>query len=521
MPTLPLTLDDGVPIDGGDLPAASAADVAAEWAFELQQPTTAPIRDAIQAGETAMLQEYERRSQYAAGQSDRLRATSEYLDEIGNENGIDRQDGETDVAYMARVNGIQSVTDPNDIIAAVNAILAPFTAVQARYLERSDGCFVGDGTTTWSSHAFRGTQATPYDLPTPITTNNTPNYPDRLYGSSTPAGLKAIANRMPGRARVFNGLDGRYFEIRIPDLAPLDQSVPSAFDGTQANVAGGFFAGNGTSGINTTFLWSSSASEVSVYNQIVSTVEKMRGHSMRWTLLVDPCLSALPGPSGALATPAALFGASLVLDLDSRFTTNNGTLATVLQDQSGSANNCTGSVGWSAVGVNGLPKLTLNGSQSLTSSTNVVAAGTARTVYAVSVPTATASIVAQFMFRLASPYCTLLSTQAAGGNYINSDGVAFSTFATGNPTSGVHLYCWKFPSFVTTAPIYMLDGSALAVTGTVGTSDTGTAGYQAYSDAASQGWLGDGYRILVVNRLTTPAEDLAIHDMMISLYGTP
>lgn len=291
MPTLPMTLDNGVPLDGGDLPAAGVADVAAEWAVELQQPTAAPIRYAIQAGETAMLQEYERRSQYAAGQSDRLRATGEYQDEIGNEHGIDRQDGESDDDYRARINGIPSVTDPNDIIAAVNAILAPFTSVSARYLERSDGWFVGDGTTTWSSHVFRGTQATPYDLSTPVTTNGTPNYQDRLYVGSTPAGLQAIQNRRPGGARVFNGLDGRYFEIRVPDLAPLDQSVPSAFDGTQADVAGGFFLGNGSSSVNTTFIWSSSATEISIYNQIVSTVEKLRGHSMRWSLHADPELA--------------------------------------------------------------------------------------------------------------------------------------------------------------------------------------------------------------------------------------
>lgn len=280
MPSLPTPpLAGGVPLSGGDLPVSSQADVAAVWDEQIQSIPTAPVRDVIQVGQTALMLAAQRATTYAAAQSDPLRATDEYLDEIGNERDINRQPGEAGLSYSARVNSTPPIVDPNDIIAAVNAILLPFTSISARYSERSDGYFVNDGTASWSSHVFDGTA------------NQPPNYPDRRYVGTTAAGVQAIPDRRPGGARVFDDLFGRYFEIRIPDLSPVDQSVAAAFDGTENyDVAGAFFVGDGTETVLMTYVWDNPTTEFAIYDQVINTVEGLRGHGIRWTLLVDPQL---------------------------------------------------------------------------------------------------------------------------------------------------------------------------------------------------------------------------------------
>ena len=332
-------------------PVLSSDDVKAEWSADVLNNQTGPNIPAVIDGETALLVAYQDAAAYAAAQSDPLRATGEYLDEVGWERDIHRIPGELDATYSPRVNALPAVTDPNDILAAVNAILAPYTATQARYSERSDAWFVSDGTASWSSHVFEGV-------------NRAPNYPDRCYVDAVAPGRLALPGRRPGGARVFSDNGGRYFEIRIPDLAPVNRSVPCVFDGTQSDDLGGLFAGgdgaglpgtftvthgstavtasttlaglvsvgqgvvfvqngtadaqcyrvaafDGTTGITlasayagtvaapttakldpgaTSFVWSSSDTENQIYDRIISAVEQIRGHSIRWTLLADPNL---------------------------------------------------------------------------------------------------------------------------------------------------------------------------------------------------------------------------------------
>jgi hypothetical protein len=151
VPDLPFDVLD-VPLDGGDLPVACTGDVQAELAGEIADPPVAPLRDAIVGGVTAMLEEYQRRASYAAAQSDPLRATGVYLDEIGSfERGIHKQAGETETSYRARINAFTGVADPEDIIAAANAVLAPYAPnIAAKlsscvYFEHNDCWFARSG----------------------------------------------------------------------------------------------------------------------------------------------------------------------------------------------------------------------------------------------------------------------------------------------------------------------------------------------------------------------------------------
>lgn len=284
MPKLPLKLRGGVPLDCGELPVSSQDDVAAEWAAEIQDPETAPVRDAIQAGQTALALEYQRRARYAAAQSDSLRATGEYLAEIGGfERGIYPQPGEADPAYRARVNARPGVVDPNDIVAAANAILAPYTSIPCRYAERSDGLFVNRGTSTWSSHVFKAGDGGP---------NATPNYPDRLYPSATTAGLKSLPNRRPPGAMPNGDTGGRWFLLRCPDIGALDSTVAAVFDGAQPVQLGGFFVGAGTSPSNASFLFNFASTVDAIYDAVIGAVEAIVGGSIRWSLIVDPALTA-------------------------------------------------------------------------------------------------------------------------------------------------------------------------------------------------------------------------------------
>lgn len=280
MPVLPLPpLENGVPIDSGELVVSSTTDVSNEWSFDLMASQSAPIRDAIIAAQTAMAMAYQQASRYAAAQNDPLRATDEYLQEIGAERGVSKNQGESDDAYRARINAAPGVVDPADIIAAANAVLAPFTNVSCVYAERSDGWFVGDGSTSWSSHVFAGQGAF-----------SQPNYPDRLYGT--------ITARVPPGAMLNGDQYGRWFLLRAPDISLVDSTVASVFAGDQnVPVAGGFFlsssvASDGVTVQNATYLFDYTSTVDAIYASLVGAVEQLRMHGVRWSFLADPALNA-------------------------------------------------------------------------------------------------------------------------------------------------------------------------------------------------------------------------------------
>lgn len=289
MPQLPCPpLPPGVPIDGGDLPVSSLPDVATEWSDQIQQVPTAPLRDAIEMGQQAMQMEYQRRSRYAACQSDPGRATGEYLDEALEDHGVFRLGTEQDTAYRTRgLQGQGGVVDPNDILAAVNAILAPYTAVSARYAERSDGWFVGDSTTHWSSFVFQRSTST-------LSQHTTPLYWDRCYPDATFPALASIPLRQPPGAMPNGDSFGRWFLLRCPDIASLNSNVSAVYNGLQnAVLVGGFFVGNGSSlsDVNMTFLYNFTSIVDDIYASVINAVNNMIGHGIRWTLWVDPYMN--------------------------------------------------------------------------------------------------------------------------------------------------------------------------------------------------------------------------------------
>lgn len=282
MPGLPLPpLTDGTPLDTGELTVDDRADVAAVWAPEIQQPTTAPVRDAIQDGQTAALLEYQRRRRYAAAQSDPLRASGAYADEIGSyEHGVHRQPGELDAAYRARYNAYPSVVDPLDVVAAANAVLAPYTATPCFYAESIDGWFLNDGGAAWSSHVFDGLLGGEHEVP---------NYPDRLYPDATPGGLTSLpARRPPGCMPADPG--GRWFLLRAPDISALDSTVGAFYDDAGSSDGEGRFFADGT-GSDFTCFYDFNSTATGVYNALIGAVNAIVGQSIRWSLYVDPNLT--------------------------------------------------------------------------------------------------------------------------------------------------------------------------------------------------------------------------------------
>lgn len=290
MPTLPLPpIDtDGIPVDGGPLAVGSVADVVAAWSPDLMQDVpVAPVRDAIQAGELEALLAYQRLARYAAAQSDPLRATDVYLDEIGGERSVNRTASDTDTTYRQRINTGTPTVDPVDIIAAANAVLAPYTSISCRYAERSDGMFLGNpATSTWSTHLFHLAGAMDGGA------GATPNYPDRNY--------VAIPARRPFGAMLFSDPYGRIFVLRVPDISAIDNTVAALYQlgnpapPEQPNGGGGFFLGvtaDGTSAQNVSYLESIGATSAGIYQAVVDAVEAIRGHSIRWTMLSDQNLT--------------------------------------------------------------------------------------------------------------------------------------------------------------------------------------------------------------------------------------
>jgi hypothetical protein len=305
MPTLPLPDDfgtNGVCLDGGDLPVNSVTDVASEWAKEIQLIPVAPVRDAIEAGQTALLLEYQRRASYAAAQSDPARATDEYLDEILEEYGCPRKSGQTDDQARAVMFSTPPVVSPTAILTVANGVLSQYTAVSCRYAEHSDGWFVTNGFISggWSSHVFATADNG--------TSTCTPNYPDR---PQTP-------NRRPPGAMPNQNTYGRWFLLRVPDISSLDDNIASSFGGdlflggvyhgpssqnepapsvgapgipeTSASV-GGFFVGSGSSATNTTYVFGFASDTVDgIYNSMISAINNAVGAGIRWDLVVDPQL---------------------------------------------------------------------------------------------------------------------------------------------------------------------------------------------------------------------------------------
>lgn len=266
------------------LPVTDEADVRAVLPAFLRPDDAAPVRDAILAALTQILLTYQRRSAYAAAQSDLLRATGRGLTQVCAERGIYRQAGETDDPLRARALTVPSLVTPGAILTAANTILAPYTPVLPQYSEPAqDRWFVGgNAPRAWRSFLYRH-----------ATVPRSPLYPDRLYPEDAAAnGGYARPQSSPGAARVYSDTVGRYFLLRVPDLSPLDASLAATYRESSAGIAvvNRMFIGRGTAATNTTFVRRVGATAVGVYQAVVNAVDRIKGSSIRWMLLVDPKL---------------------------------------------------------------------------------------------------------------------------------------------------------------------------------------------------------------------------------------
>lgn len=284
MPSLPLSAP--LPLDGGQLPVRSESDVLALLPPDVRRSTSAPVRDALVAALTEIVREYQRRSSKGAALGDILRATGHALEGLAADHEVYKQSGEGDEALRARVLGLAELVTPTAILAAVNAILAPFTTLRAKYFESElDQWFVHDGTASWDSFVFtEGPQASP-------------SYSDRLYADDAGdnEGIFLPAREVLG-AWAFGDNLGRYFVLRLPQLEAVDDLgtyafADSAVDDGMFVADGSDTAGSESDGSVTSFIYTDQVQSDELYAAIVSTVELLKGQGMRWQAYVDPLLA--------------------------------------------------------------------------------------------------------------------------------------------------------------------------------------------------------------------------------------
>lgn len=312
MPNLPLASTPAIPA-AGDVPVSSSADVLAALPPEIAAPLVAPVRDVLVNAMTAIQLRHQELAGYAAAQADPTRATDTYLGGLADDRGAYQQPNEGNEPLRARVLASPDMVTPTVILAAVNAVLAPVTTVQAQYFESvCDRLFITDGTIP-NVHSFIGAG---------------PQYQDRLYPDDTAINGGVVRPQSsPGKAWTFSDTVGRFLVVRIPDLGSIDSNInlvytgtllsgtdtavpelggatPSSFTGTLlpgqvSPTQGGqglYIAdGSNTSGAEAdgsvaTFLFWNTTDALSTYQACANAIERVRGHSIRVMLVVDNTL---------------------------------------------------------------------------------------------------------------------------------------------------------------------------------------------------------------------------------------
>lgn len=283
MPTLPI--QGSAALDGGALPVNTSSDVLAVFPVDVRRANQAMVRDALAAALREIHAEYQRRSRRCVALSDVLRSTGVHLDGLLRDHGVYRQPGELDTAFRARFLGVPSLVTPAAVMAAVNAVLAPYTTKRAVYFEPNvDRWFVcsGDAPSGFASFVFaRGVHVNP-------------RYPDRLFvdDSAINDGV-SLGDRGAISAWVPADAIGRHFVVRIPNLGAPDSVGSYVSLGATSTM----FIGDGTdtdgaesSGEVISFVYETRATARDIYAAIVSAVETIKGHGIRWSAIIDPAL---------------------------------------------------------------------------------------------------------------------------------------------------------------------------------------------------------------------------------------
>jgi hypothetical protein len=267
----------------GPVPVFTSADVRAQLPDILLRPETDPIREAIVAALTALMQEWQYRSDYAVAQSDAARAVGVYLEAAGGDRGAGLAIGEDPEAFRARMFSQRAGVNEKAIVAGVNAILALYTTEQCQFVDAALDCwFINDGTDSngnpaiWHSYVGAG-----------------PSYPDRYFSDdlANNGGTARQANCDVGGARVFDDTLGRLFLLRVPDLGFQQLDASFVYDGSaagdffEAHEAGGFFVGDGTDVPAGGYLDANDTDPEAAYRAIGNFVNLAAGQSVRWIML--------------------------------------------------------------------------------------------------------------------------------------------------------------------------------------------------------------------------------------------
>ena len=278
MPTLPVTLP--TPLSSVDLVVRDADDVLGVLP-EQYLTDEHPVLDALVAGLLGMLVKHQGLADYAAAQADVTRATDEYLDGLGGDRGSHRASGELNADYRARTTAWKEVATPNAIASVINEILSPVTTSEAQVFESIlDRWYVTDGTDgAGGAPAF-------FSFVGDGLTEMCPNYPDRLYEDDEASnGDYVRPQSSPGGALAFSDSAGRMFVVRVPELNDVDAPRVYASDGTPVDEPG-MYATDGT-GDGLAFVSNDYLTADETYQAIVDAVQRIKGHGIRFKLLVD------------------------------------------------------------------------------------------------------------------------------------------------------------------------------------------------------------------------------------------
>lgn len=274
MPTLPFTLPAQLSVDA----AVCSADDHVQAMPAAYRNEEHPVLEDLAAAHAAMHAAYQARADYAAAQSDVLRATGKHLDGLGEDRQVPRAEGELDDAYRSRIVSWTNTVSPRAIIAAVNEILAPLTTGKAQWCESlTDAWFVTDGSAEAAGmHSFVGDGLS----------NVCPRYPDRGYEDDASINSGRYEPQLsPGGALAFADTIGRHFLLRIPQLNDADAPRLFATSGDDSGQLG-MFVSDG-SGPGFAFASNSYLLSIEAYQAIADTVQRIKGHGIRFSMVVD------------------------------------------------------------------------------------------------------------------------------------------------------------------------------------------------------------------------------------------
>ncbi|HEY2509819.1 MAG TPA: hypothetical protein VGI39_03155 [Polyangiaceae bacterium] len=263
-------------------PVVRIEDVLAVVPSFLRPDDDAPVRDAILAAILALCLSCQDWAQWASDQASALAANGAYLDAAGEEQGQIRN-GDLDPAYRARILAPPSVVAPTALLTAANAVLAPYTAVGCKYAESQDDRLfwrLEDGSTTGPFGYLYFDGSVP----------QSPDYADRYYESEAAQnGGVGYPGREPGSGLLFDDTVGRWFLLRAPDLTSIDGEDTPVYDTPQPND---FYVGTTAAGSFTSYVLADAATSSAIYGALINVIDRLKGQSIRWSLVVDPNLTS-------------------------------------------------------------------------------------------------------------------------------------------------------------------------------------------------------------------------------------